>query len=735
MLRQHGDVVRSELAAQASVLQGGAGVLAAFAGGAAAITARLAAVGAAQAALRSQLPRLYAVATGTGDLVQFIRGYCAISTTRGCDGDGDCAAVGGGACIGHATQRCAAAAGTACSTDDDCAPGDRCLTDRGRLEALNTTLSLLGAADVDAGIAAGTAALSTLLPIAHAAGNVSAAAAGAQATGGARAAAVCGMRARIMAGRTALLADGVSTAFSGGMAAVTSALASVPAMPGLSSWRAQAGAIDPGLVAAGVGAAGVVRMLMTSALPRLAVSLSAPSLRPLAAAAGPGAVLRRVADELDAVIAVASKQRQFPVPAVSLAAAVSAPAALLDIVAGGDGAAASFGAAHLLATLAANATVLGAPYEGAATLRYNAAGLPYPDGRLCLTTACLVATAAQANTVALADALEVGGAVSVPLSRQFMMLLLWVPLVLVAALGAWALTARRCCRNPQWQKAPASCLVGVQVCCLPPLLLVTALVLAVAIPVTDICTYGRGVAANWMAVNGAALCTSVLGGTGDGASCAVNVSVPLPGAAARFVASVSLDAAVRGLAGGECSVAGRDPLLGAVAAALTAAANLTAADVPSWVASRAAGAGMALGPAATTLLHAVAADAASVMATAVLPVLHPTLACPTASRLLDSLEGALCTSLLPPLFWLALPWVGAAVLMLTLGIPAALLGRKRWVSVMWGPAYDAYVASRYPRPAAAKPAPSPPSAASSVSGGGSGQAKGSPSVNAGYVGF
>ena len=573
---------------------------------------------------------------------------------------------------------------------------DRCLTDRGRLRVLNATLASLTAGAIDVGVATGASALASLVPTRAAAGNLSQAAAGVLTAASAAAASLCGMRPRVAAGVTAAIGNGVSTAFSAGVGALTAALLQVPSAPGLASWHTRAAAVDPALVSTGVQAAGVLRNLVTTALPHAAATLTAPALRSATPSNAPGAILRHVADELDALVAVLSDQSLMAMPSVSLHDAVATPARILDDLAGGGGGVTAYGAAHLLATLAANDTVLPAPYEGAATLRYDGAGHTYPDGRLCLTDACLAATAAEVNTAPLADSRETGGALPIPLSREMLVLLTWLPLVALAGLGVWALTARRCCRDPRWQKAPAGCMVGIQVCCLPPLLLVSGLVLAVLIITTDVCTYGRGVAANWLVINGAALCTATLSGVGDGTSCLVNTTLPLSsadGAPLQLSLNLHLTAVVRGLLAGECGDASleRDPLLSPAAAGLDAAAALVAHDLPVWAADAASDAGMQLGPAGSALLANITARAAAVLRTAVLPVLRPALSCPAAARLVDDLEGVLCTSLFPPLAYLFLPWVGAAAAMLLLGLPAALLGRKRWVSVLWGPAYAAYL--------------------------------------------
>jgi hypothetical protein len=128
-------------------------------------------------------------------------------------------------------------------------------------------------------------------------------------------------------------------------------------------------------------------------------------------------------------------------------------------------------------------------------------GAPYADGTMCLTKACLVASLAVINsgglsTWATAFPQQLGALpAGVPLTREHILLALWLPAVIAILLSVWALLPC-CCRSSGWRKVPASCAAGCMICQLPCLFIITALVWPLVMVIGDGCASGANIGVN-----------------------------------------------------------------------------------------------------------------------------------------------------------------------------------------------------------------------------------------------
>jgi hypothetical protein len=229
--------------------------------------------------------------------------------------------------------------------------------------------------------------------------------------------------------------------------------------------------------------------------------LSTENLQTVDTSLGLGSVITSITGVVDEMITdVRTGQNLVPIPDIEITSMVSEYTPYVD-KASGAGAYADFkahGPANYFASIAAENAV----QQNSAQTKYvltDVDGTPYFDGRICLSSECLSATVAVANTeqlTAMGPAFEISGMPDIPLSRENILTILWVFPILVILLGAWAMCAPVCCKNPGWQKIPASCMTGCIICQLPCIFLITGVFFPMMLLLGDTCGSGVNVGYN-----------------------------------------------------------------------------------------------------------------------------------------------------------------------------------------------------------------------------------------------
>lgn len=139
-----------------------------------------------------------------------------------------------------------------------------------------------------------------------------------------------------------------------------------------------------------------------------------------------------------------------------------------------------------------------------ATAKYvftDATGVAYDGGKTCLTRECISASLSALNSQSVSSwAAVFPGMFSflpsgIPLSREHVFLILWLPAVIAILLSLWAIFPC-CCRSSGWKKVPASCAAGCMICQLPCLFLITALLWPLLMVVGDVCASGPNIGVN-----------------------------------------------------------------------------------------------------------------------------------------------------------------------------------------------------------------------------------------------
>jgi uncharacterized membrane protein YgcG len=381
-------------------------------------------------------------------------------------------------------------------------------------------------------------------------------------------------------------------------------------------------------------------------------------------------------------------------------------------------------------------------------------GTPYAAKAVCLSSPCLTRTLSALNTApisaipaALLNFTSTSASASpilslLTVSRETLLLALWVPALVIAGLGVWAMTAQYCCIPSRWQKVPAAWMVGTAVCWTPCSLLLAALLVPLSMVASDVCGGGANLGLGYVVGMGDALCPS-LGGTGGAAACAYNTTVGftgvypgsgLPGGGFPVNLTLNLPRIYTALAGagersgggnvGGCSASDAAYMAGLVASIGTQIApsipaflaDILAGDATMCInpgtynggvaaagAASAAGASnssssttLSLRPAPGTLAYstrpalATALCAAFAGVGAALPPFTTTLSntslsCGGLGGAIKEVRSALCCRVVTPLWLWVAAWVSATWGLLLCGLPGGVWGRKRFTTHPWGP--------------------------------------------------
>lgn len=637
-----------------------------------------------------------------GDLTLLARGYCSGNLQYYCTVSADCTSVGAsGPCIGKGVYRCSAGAqSTNCTSDAACpSPGYYCLADTGRVSSLQSGLVAASDGSVPPDASAATAQLAALLLAASTSdpssslGRVTSARAALQAVD------TSAYSSQLASVRSSLEGSFNTTSISSTLAGITASLNAIPFASVRDKVSTVQGTLD-GLassarsaVSSGASALGALSGLLSTEFPRYQAILARGALSAQLSQHGPSVMLTSiVGGVVDAAVAYLTAQQSLvSVPLSPLQPLLSSATQLLDRAAGAPDThpeATRHGAAYYFAQLALPDSLLPPSDPSAAFLYADAAGVPYAGGKVCLTKACLTASLATINSGGLGSWHSVAPAmlpalpISAPVTREHVLLALWLPPAIAVLLCLWALLPC-CCRTPAWRKVPASCAAGVMVCQMPCIFILTALLWPLIMVLGDVCASGVNVGQNYILSQGDALCSSI-SGVGSARNCSLDVPLPLLGS---LRASLDIPSLYSGVAGA-CGAS--DPLR-----SLASQAARLLAPLPLASARSALGASDLLRPPLTDIVLR-AANTSGALLGALLEAEGGALACAPLNAALGSLREAICCDALPPLVWYVASWYLMAWAMLLCGLPAACLGRKRFPPQPWGRAYEEAMAEALP---------------------------------------
>ena len=124
----------------------------------------------------------------------------------------------------------------------------------------------------------------------------------------------------------------------------------------------------------------------------------------------------------------------------------------------------------------------------------------YPDKHMCVTSDCVSASITAINSGPVGGWSAVApdtlaGIPSIPITREHVGLILWLPPVIAILLSIWAMFPC-CCRTSRWKKTPASCAAGCMICQIPAIFLFTALLWPLMMISGDVCATGANVGVN-----------------------------------------------------------------------------------------------------------------------------------------------------------------------------------------------------------------------------------------------
>lgn len=634
----------------------------------------------------------------------YAQGYCTGGSNDGtyCAGNGAC--TGGGTCTRIARKRCSSGAGagqaTDCTADSQCVAGQYCLVDSTRAARLKVMLAGAAGAKPD------TAAAVTSIDSATAsAGGVD----------------IGGSIVTITDAKAAIAAIDV-TSYKSTLNSMTAGFSSFDTSATLSTLTSIRGTIDSvpfgsarnqldsirstvddlvtskrAMVGDAADAVGAMATLLYTDLHGYVRRMSRAQLSAAGSSRGVAGVLLALAGVADDVLAEAKAAagKLASVPSINATDMLLSFLPYMDR-AGSTGEYAhndAHGPLYYLVALAAPGMVLSADDPAAYSALAQADGTAYPDGKYCLTSECLSVTIKGINTGPISGLRKLASglpSLPLPLSRENVLLIPWVFPLLALLFGLWGMTSRLCCRSAGWQKVPSSCMVGVILCQLPCIFLITGLLFPLGLVLTDVCASGTNIGYNYVLLAGDDAC-GMVSGTGTGAACTVSKAVSMQGVSLNVTSTINLPAMYRGLVG-VCPAQSRaaDPIFAAFADVADQLQDIPYAKAHDLLAGSGASAlpgGLELRPGVTDVVYAAANATGDTASAFVSSIGTSVLSCGRVNAVLADLKEGLCCNIVTPFFWYISAWYLVGWAMLLCGLPAGCLARKRLPSGLWGPAY------------------------------------------------
>ncbi|RYE85212.1 MAG: hypothetical protein EOO65_00855 [Methanosarcinales archaeon] len=314
--------------------------------------------------------------------------------------------------------------------------------------------------------------------------------------------------------------------------------------------------------------------------------------------------------------------------------------------------------------------------------------------------------------------------VTVPLSRQQLFTLLWVPVILIAVFGVLGMSAHWCCRNPTWQKVPLSWMAGSIICVAPIALLLSGLFMFLVIIMVDVCNSLPNIGFNYLTAFGGDMCSGALGGRGNLSTCVL--APQLTGVDLQLQIDVPLLRLYRSLMH-TCEAP--DPIATLTHSVAAQIVTVPYTGLASFFETSDVGQALQLRPALRNIVYTAANATGVRLQEGIASIGSNVLDCTAMNTAVSELRRGVCDTVTTPLFWYALAprvhflaaslschshtlpfspsdlcacarrYVGAWLVLgwtlLCLGLPAALRARKRIPAVPWGPAIKDYESGKF----------------------------------------
>lgn len=325
-------------------------------------------------------------------------------------------------------------------------------------------------------------------------------------------------------------------------------------------------------------------------------------------------------------------------------------------------------------------------------------GFAYPDDAMCLTTKCIEKDIDFYNTKPMNEASD--EKVPVPLSRENIFSLFYITPVLFILMGLLSLVCF--CGSGFFGKCCAGCVAGWGWAQLPCLFIFGGLMLPFVLLIGDSCRGFENMGYAVMLDHGDAMCAS-MGGTGTAEACLMLDKDD--GGLIKSDLTLNLVGLYEGILGTDgCTALGGGPVMDDMWAQVRdsvgplttfmlndtmvqSAQNFTNNTLQPQILDVMYGAGSSLQRHTEDLVTDMS-DALSCQA------LHDAIA---------GMKDAVCCDMLSAFMWLLVPWYLMAWVMCCVGVPAGLLGRKRF-GQPWGKEYNELVGGGRRRQVVPQPA-------------------------------
>jgi hypothetical protein len=649
----------------------------------------------------------------TGSYVLLSKGYCSLSVSTYCSVTADCS--GSGTCLGNGVYRCSGAGQTIpCTQNSDCSSvsGSVCLADA---TVGGTILSYLTAASQPNAVPSLGSILTQLNSIYVSTSSSSFPITSYQSNINSISAAINSNSVSSYSNTLSSLVTSVNGFdLSGINSSLTSAQSTINAIP-FNSFIPTIQSVQSSITSLTVDKMPLIlnlqsfvqslRDFLTNPTQLYSIIKKLSNIASYALINGTGTMVTIALNEAERAINFLNQSQSFiSIPNVDIVSLLSNIDAALDRAAAtGDyiylTPAINGALNYLLSILGYTNTVIMSPlYPYLNGVFLDSVGRRYPSNAYCVTDECATVTAnaitsSPPNTWSsqIPD-IPASSIPAQPFTLEYIMLGLWVFPFLVLVFGFLAFLCPMCAKAPEWQKLPASWMIGLIICQAPIIFILAGVVFPALLVSGDICSTGPNVGVNYAFEYGNALCVS-LGGNGTLESCSIQYpfSIPYTNASASIV-NLNLQQIISGVLA-KCPSNGQDPVRQVVQ-------NLGAliTDIPiifyqTQVANNAIISKYGISPNVTNLLSN-AVDRTSVLIGNFLSnTILQYYTCDRLNVIIQSTVGNSCGTILPSMYFYITAWYLTAWAMCICGLPAGCLMRKRGVVHPWGPVYESTLAA------------------------------------------
>ena len=263
---------------------------------------------------------------------------------------------------------------------------------------------------------------------------------------------------------------------------------------------------------------------------------------------------------------------------------------------------------------------------------------------------------------------------------------LWFSPILITVWGIWGIIAFLCCQPSRWQKVPFACMMSSIFTLGPIILIASSVLFAFSVGLSDACATSTNVPYNFILSRGDALCGDI-GGVGRASACSLSTSLRLSGNnLTNLYVNATID--VPNLFASIISACPKNGEPDSLRLAISSFADSLKTQFPRILSAVlddvGVSSGLVLRPQVRALLleaSLAASDASAIFAGS---LANGTLSCNTIGAVIREVKDSICCNLVTPFYWHSLMWFLSSWIVIFLGLPLAILARKRVPSRIWG---------------------------------------------------